>query len=95
MNIELSGLGDIASRAGNFLRRFHTILFFLIVSVGLAAAILILLSIIQNSSLSTTAGTEAVNSTFDTETIKRIDTLGTNKPSGPESGKRSNPFVEK
>lgn len=87
-NIQLSGIIDpIAS----FLRRFHMLLFFLLVSGGLFAAIVVLISIVNTSSNVSTATDNSITNTFDQDTIRRIenDTTTVAKP-----GNRPSPFVE-
>jgi len=74
-----------------FFRRFHTLIFFLVVSGGLFVAILMLLSIISLSASTATSSDQVINATFDEATIQRIE-LGSS-PSVP-SGARKNPFVE-
>lgn len=76
-----------------FFNRFHTIVFFLIVGIGMAVAILTLLSIIQFSSTSASSSTHSINDSFDAETIKRINELGS-EPPPVTPGVRTNPFVE-
>lgn len=74
-----------------FTRRFHTILFFLAVSGGLFAAIVMLLNVISLSSIPATSSSQNINGTFDEETIRRIKTgsAGQATPGG-----RQSPFVE-
>lgn len=74
-----------------FVRRFHTILFFLVVSGGLFAAILMLLSIISLSSLPAATADNAVSGSFDEETIQQLES-GTNGAVTPKG--RASPFVE-
>lgn len=82
---------DITRSIGAFFRRFHTLLFFLAVSGGLFAAIVMLLGIIALSSSTATSSDQVVNGTFDEETIQRIDQDAV-QPAAP--GTRSSPFVE-
>lgn len=87
-NIQLSGIiGPIAS----FLRRFHMLLFFLLVSGGLFAAIMVLISIVNTSSSTAATSDNAINGNFDQETIQRVeqDTTTIAQP-----GSRPSPFVE-
>lgn len=87
-NIDLS---NVFEGFGLFVRRFHTILFFLIVSGGLFVAILMLLSIISISSSSTGTSDQAIDGVFDEETIQRLE-RSTTEQVGP--GSRPSPFVE-
>jgi hypothetical protein len=75
-----------------FFRRFHTILFFLLVSCGLFVAIIVLLGIINTSSRVGPADTNGVGASFDQATIDRINDLDTASDSKP--GSRESPFVE-
>lgn len=74
-----------------FFRRFHILLFFLVVSGGLFAAVLTLISIINTSSSTSMAADNSINGSFDQETIQRIenDTTTVAQP-----GSRPSPFVE-
>ncbi len=74
-----------------FMRRFHTLLFFLLVSGGLFAAILTLTSIIQMSSTVASSSSQAISGQFDESTIQLLK-----RSSVPPAqiGERSNPFVE-
>lgn len=92
MKLESGNIGSFFEPFASFIKRFHTILFFLIVSLGLGFAIFVLLNIINESSRGAASGTNMVNATFDTETIDRINKLGQETPSS--AGKRPNPFVE-
>lgn len=87
-NIKLS---VIFEGFGIFVRRFHTLLFFLIVSGGLFVAILMLLSIISVSSSAAGSSDQAINGSFDEETIQRLE-RNTTEQVGP--GSRPSPFVE-
>lgn len=87
-NIRLSAIVDPVA---GFLRRFHMLLFFLLVSGGLFIAIMVLISIINVSSNSNVSSDNAINGSFDEDTIRRIeqDTTNTALP-----GNRPSPFVE-
>lgn len=85
-------ISDAARMVGAFFRRFHTLLFFLAVSGGLFAAIVMLLGIINLSSSTATSSDQTVDGTFDEATIQRIDQKTTVPPATP--GTRSSPFVE-
>ena len=78
-------------KIGYFFRRFHTLLFFLLVSGGLFIAILMLLSIISLSSTTASSSTQNINGTFDEETIQRVKTDSTDQIT---PGARRSPFVE-
>lgn len=84
-------LKGITQGFGSFIRRFHTILFFLVVSSGLFVAILMLLSIINLSATPAASSDQTINGTFDDETIRRI-----NQDSAEQitPGSRQSPFVE-
>ena len=76
-----------------FFGRFHTIIFFVIVSIGLAVAIIMLISIIQLSSTSASSASNPVGGSFDQATIDKINQLGSN-PKARSSSDRKSPFVE-
>ena len=85
-------LRSIQDSITTFFRRFHTLLFFLLVSGGLFIAILMLLHVIEVSSSEADGQQNALSSDFDSETITRLNTLGNRSPSQP--GNRPSPFVE-
>ncbi|MES2876520.1 MAG: hypothetical protein V4678_03565 [Patescibacteria group bacterium] len=82
---------DISRSFGDFIRRFHIILFFLVVSGGLFVAILMLLSIIALSSSTATSSDQTINGSFDDATIQRLE-QDVGKETTPNG--RSSPFVE-
>lgn len=90
MKLDNLNLTNLFRPLVSFVRRFHTLLFFLVVSSSLAIAILVLISIIALAPLSAPTSDKAINGTFDQDTIDRIE-RGTT-PSQP-SGRQS-PFVE-
>lgn len=84
-------IGSLLRPLVAFVRRFHTLLFFLAVSGGLFAAIFVLLSDIKLSSTVAPSSDQTINGTFDEETIKRIEQdVGQTTTPGP----RSSPFSE-
>lgn len=91
MKKEGTDISALTKPIGSFFRRFHTILFFLGVSGGLFAAILMLLGIISLSDTQAPSSDQAVNGTFDETTIEQIQ-KGTSIPDRPTN--RVNPFVE-
>lgn len=96
MNTSLS-LTAIKKAIVNFLHRFHVLVFATIVLGGSAIVILILNSIIIQSGDSTNYVPQGQSSSFDQNTIKRIDELKTRNQSGDSldlSNGRTNPFVE-
>lgn len=84
-------LRSLVEGFGSFFKRFHTILFFLVVSGGLFAAIVILLSIISVSSSTATDTGHAGDGAFDQSTIKRLET---DQDQLATPGSRKSPFVE-
>jgi hypothetical protein len=79
------------------LRRFHIVLFVIVVFGGLAVVILMLNSIITKSSDSAGYTSETNNAAFDQTTIQRIQQLKTADQNNGDldlSHGRSNPFVE-
>lgn len=78
----------------HFFKRFHAIIFFLIVSACLFIAILLLLPITSlSTSESQTTSQPLVNSTFDQETINKLRN-GSSSGSTYTPGERKSPFVE-
>jgi len=84
-------LSSIVDPIAVFMRRFHMLLFFLLVSGGLFIAIAVLISIINVSSNSNVSSDNAINGSFDESTIQRIEQDTTN---AAVPGNRPSPFVE-
>lgn len=84
-------LGSLFDPIATFLRRFHMLLFFLVVSGGLFMAILVLISIINASGNTSNTSANAINGTFDENTIQRVKNDTTNVA---QPGNRPSPFVE-
>lgn len=76
-----------------FLKRFHTIIFFLIVSAGLFTAIVILLPITSLTSKESQTTGQTVDGSFDQATIDRLR-KGNSSTSTYTPGPRKSPFVE-
>jgi hypothetical protein len=80
-----------------FLHRFHIILFVIVTIGSLAAAILLLNTIIVTSGESNGYVSQSNNASFDQATIDQINKLKANgdgaSSSLPQTG-RTNPFVE-
>ena len=85
-------LDAIVAPVAKFFHRFHTILFFLIMSIGLFLAIVILLTIIEQSGQTGTPSSELISNSFDQSTIDKIESLESREASKP--GDRPSPFVE-
>ena len=88
-------LSNFPSQISHILHRYHVVIFTLTVIGGLALAIFFLNLTLNQSTLADEAG--GVNTTFDTETINRINQLQTREDANreltfPEG--RINPFVE-
>lgn len=81
----------ITNVLGSFFQRFHTIIFFMIVSTGLFVAILMLLSVISLSSSTTSSYKQSINGSFDEATIQRIEQRSSGESA---AGDRLSPFVE-
>lgn len=75
----------------HFVKRFHTLLFFLLVSAGLFIAILLIMSAVSLSSTTAPSAEQSVSGTFDEQTINRLQqsTTGPVKHTG-----RQSPFTE-
>lgn len=76
-----------------FFKRFHIIIFFLIVSTGLFTAILILLPITSLTSKESQTTGQKIDGTFDQATIDRLR-KGASASPAPTPGQRTSPFVE-
>ncbi len=87
-SITLSGLTQPVI---GFVKRFHTLIFFLVVSSGLFAAIMMLVSIINLSSSTAPSSNNAVSGTFDEQTIQQLEN-DNNTEATPKG--RVSPFVE-
>lgn len=87
-NIDIKGIGR---GVNSFIRRFHTLLFFLLISGGLFVAILMLLAIINLSASTASTSDNAINGTFDEATIQRVDQDSVEQIT---PGARPSPFVE-
>jgi len=98
MDIKLNfSIRSIKQLFVRLLRRFHIVIFVIIVFGGLAVVILMLNSIISRSSNSEGYTSQTNNGTFDQKTIQRIEQLKTTDQNNGEldlSHGRSNPFVE-
>lgn len=84
-------LGTILEPLAHFVKRFHTLLFFLLVSAGLFVAILMIMSVVSLSSTTSSTANQAVSGSFDEQTINRLQqsTTSPTKHSG-----RLSPFSE-
>lgn len=82
----------------SFFKRFHILLFTLVVLGGLMAAVLLLNDVIAKSGTSTDYVPAAANTTFDQATIDKIKQLRSGDESAPDDldldNGRTNPFVE-
>lgn len=96
MKSDLS-LSAVISFISWFLKRFHVVIFVVIVFGSLAAAVLILSSIVQSSTDTSNQDPTRLNTSFDQDTINRIEELRTrddNQGTAPLPDGRINPFVE-
>lgn len=90
-------LVTIKKSSRHILRRYHVLLFILLVLGGLVFVILNLNSIVLISSTSTDYTPGTTTSTFDQETIDRVNSLKSRDEAAAELNLitgRSNPFVE-
>ncbi|HRF28242.1 MAG TPA: hypothetical protein PL051_01195 [Candidatus Saccharibacteria bacterium] len=87
-------VNEIGTILAKFLRRFHGTMFFVVLSGLLAAAILAIISINNLVNQPPESSTPAVSSSFDEETVTRVEDLGTSSPYTPKAGSRTNPFLE-
>lgn len=95
-NISLS-LTSVQKGVISFLHRFHVVLFVTIILGCLALAILLLYTTILSSSDSKDYAPNTINTSFDEDTLKRVEELRTRDETSSEptfpSG-RINPFIE-
>lgn len=90
-------LDSIKKPLGHILRRYHVVLFVVLVIGGLGAAILILNNTINQSGLDDGYVSTANSTTFDKATIERVNQLKSrdqNSETIDFSKGRTNPFVE-
>ena len=87
-------IGDITKPVAKFLKRFHTIVFFLIVSGLLFIAIAVLLPITSLSTEVAPSAGQKIDGAFDQTTIDRLEKKGASSNSSYEPGERKSPFVE-
>lgn len=86
-------VSDIAKPLITFIKRSHTLIFFLLVSIGLAAAILTLVTIVNTSGSVSNQPNNSINGAFDEDIINKIGELGQGKLTQPGNN-RSSPFTE-
>lgn len=85
-------LSDNFKPALSFLKRFHAIIFFLIVSACLFIAIFLLLPITNLSTNNSPATGQTIDDSFDQATIDRL--RGGASTNVPQPSERASPFVE-
>ena len=93
-NIELDAIGPALAK---FFKRYHSILFFVVLGGGLAACMFIIVSIIGASSVVDNSLTTPVNTSFDQQTIDRISKLRSGDKSESlviPNNVRTNPFED-
>ena len=93
-SIDLSTIGKSISA---FFGRYHTIVFFLIISSALVACITIIMTIIGLSTSTDSAATEQLYRSFDEQTMERLGELRDAGSGGTlklPDGVRTNPFSE-
>lgn len=82
----------------SFFKRYHVLIFILVVLGGLVVAVLLLNNVIAKSGASTDYVPAATNTTFDQATIDKIKALRSGTESGGDDlhlgDGRTNPFVE-
>ena len=87
-------VSDISKPIVKFLKRFHTIVFFLIVSVGLFISIATLLPITSLSTEVAPSAGQKIDASFDQATIDRLQKKDESPDSSYQPGKRKSPFTE-
>ncbi|MDN5275003.1 MAG: hypothetical protein JWP06_904 [Candidatus Saccharibacteria bacterium] len=96
MNLTIS-LTSIKKLIVAFLHRFHIMIFVVVVLLGMAFIIYLLYTIVISSTDTGNIPQTTTNTSFDKDTIKRINDLKTREESGNDldlSQGRTNPFVE-
>ncbi len=96
-DVKLTLSPDVIKKAiAKFLRRFHVVIFVIVVLGGLAIIIFLLNSVIVTSTQANGYTPDINNSSFDKATIKKIENLQTTGQSNQLTlpPGRTNPFVE-
>ena len=95
MQISIASIKQVFAK---FLRRYHVILFVVVVVGGLSGAIFLLNNVLILSDQSNDYTSQINKTTFDADTIKKLKML---KTSGEQTskldlsgGRRINPFIE-
>lgn len=84
----------IAESISRFFERFHTIIFFLLLGIGLIISLVILVTILNRSGVVNSSEATHINQQFDENTIERIKNLDDNSGNVTLPNGRTNPFVE-
>ena len=92
MKLELHNVKDFFQPLVRFIRRFHTIIFFVVISIGLFGAIVVLLGVIDLSSQVAPSSSQTISDSFDQSTIDRVNSSQNQSPA--IAGKRPSPFIE-
>jgi hypothetical protein len=95
-SIDISNIGKSLS---HFLGRYHSILFFLIIGLGLMICLTLIINTISLSNTTDPSNAQIESTSFDEETMSRLKELDSSKASTDDFEKlfdqgRSNPFVE-
>lgn len=88
---------SIKSLLVHILRRYHTVMFIVVIASGLIGVVFILNDILASSTQQVTPADTGLSQEFDPATIKRIEQLRTRDDKATQldlSQGRSNPFVE-
>lgn len=97
-NINLTISGTAIKKAFfSFTHRFHVVIFVVVVLGGVAVSVFMLNSIVVRSTDPSEFSSQSSSTSFDKETIKRIEDLKTRDQGGATldlSKGRTNPFVE-
>ena len=87
-------LKNISKALSGFFERYHTIIFFLFLGIGLAICMIMIVEIINLSSQTNMNEATPVNQDFDQSTIKRLEELDSPNHETEQPTGRTNPFVE-
>lgn len=89
-------LADIGKLFARFFERYHSIVFFVTLAIGVGVCIIIIIDVLNVSSIIDVSEIPTVSHNFDEQTIRQLDQLKDRSSTGPfrlPSG-RTNPFVE-
>lgn len=87
-------LKNVSKALTRFFERYHTIVFFLFLGIGLAVCMIMIVQIINLSSQTDMSGVTPIDQTFDEATVERLQELDRSDQQPHTPSGRVNPFVE-